>query len=279
MKLILLITARHTVMTWLAEIQVLGFRKWRRQRLLASAMPPAWLGIVERNVPYYDLLPGEQKRQLQGLTQIFLDEKYFEGCGGLALTDEIRVTIAAEGCVLLLGRVTDIYPKLRSVLVYPHAYVAEVAARQPDGTVVEGWQGRLGESWTQGYVVLSWEDVLHGIARIHEGRNVVLHEFAHQLDNESGTSEGAPLLPESSMYADWARVLGAEYKSLCDSVERGETTFLDPYGTVSPAEFFAVATEFFFELPMEMERRHAELYEQLRRFYKQDPARYRQRTK
>ena len=162
--------------------------------------------------------------------------------------------------------------------MYPHAYVAEVADRQPDGTVVEGWQGRLGESWTQGYVVLSWEDALRGIARTHEGRNVVFHEFAHQLDSESGTSEGVPLLPESSMYADWARVLGAEYDSLCDSVERGETTFLDPYGTVSPAEFFAVATEFFFELPVEMEQRHAELYEQLKQFYKQDPARYRQRA-
>jgi Mlc titration factor MtfA (ptsG expression regulator) len=242
-------------------------------------MPPAWLAIMQRNVPYYGLLRGEQKRQLQGLTQIFLDEKYFEGCGGLALTDEIRVTIAAEGCVLLLGRATDIYPKLRSVLVYPHAYVAEIAARQPDGTVVEDRQGRLGESWTQGYVVLSWEDVVRGIARIDEGRNVVFHEFAHQLDSESGVAEGTPLLPESSMYADWARVLGAEYDSLCDSVERGETTFLDPYGTVSPAEFFAVATEFFFELPIEMKQQHAELYEQLRRFYKQDPAQYRQRTK
>jgi hypothetical protein len=267
------------VMSWLEEIQVLGFRKWRRQRLRASEMPPAWLAIMERNVPYYDLLPREQKRQLQGLTQIFLKEKYFEGCGGLDLTDEIKVTIAAEGCVLLLGRATDIYPKLRSVLVYPHAYVAEVADRQPDGTVVEGWQGRLGESWMQGYVVLSWKNVLRDIARTHEGRNVVFHEFAHQLDNESGRSEGAPLLPESSMYADWARVLGAEYDSLCDSVERGETTFLDPYGTVSPAEFFAVATEFFFELPVEMEQRHAELYEQLKRFYKQDPARYRQRAR
>jgi len=265
-------------MTWPMEFQVLGFRNWRRQKLLASPMPPAWLAIMKRNVPYYALLPGEQQRQLQSLTRIFLDEKYFEGCGGLALTDEIKVTIAAEGCVLLLGRTTDIYPKLRSVLVYPHAYVAEVAQKQPDGTVVEGWQGRLGESWTHGYVVLSWEDVLQGIARTHEGRNVVFHEFAHQLDSESGSAEGAPLLPESSMYADWARVLGSEYESLCDSVERGEMTFLDSYGTVSPAEFFAVATEFFFELPMEMELRHGELYEQLRRFYRQDPARYRKHT-
>lgn len=231
-----------------------------------------WLAVVARNVPYYRLLPSAQQHALQGLVQVFLAEKPFEACGGLTLTDEIRLTIAAQGCILLLGRETDIYPKLRSILVYPHAYVANVTARQPDGTVIEGWQGRLGESWMQGYVVLSWEDVLRGAADMHDGRNVVFHEFAHQLDNESGAPEGAPLLPESSMYTTWARVFGAEYQALCNSVERDEPTLLDPYGAVSPAEFFAVATEFFFERPVELESVHRELYEQLRLYFRQDPA-------
>ena len=249
-----------------------GFKKWHRQRLLKKPLPPAWLAVMERNVPYYRLLPGKQQRELQGLTQVFLAEKRFEGCGGLELTDEIRVTVAAQGCILLLGRETDIYPKLRSVLVYPGAYVANVTAPQPDGTVVEGWQGRLGESWMQGYVVLSWNDVLRGAADIHDGRNVVYHEFAHQLDNESGAPEGAPLLLESSMYTDWARVFGAEYRALCDSVERGQPALLDAYGAVSPAEFFAVATEFFFERPVEVRAQHPELYDQLKLYYQQDPA-------
>lgn len=249
-----------------------GLRKWRRHMLRNRPLGPERLAVLRRNVPYYRILTETQRRQLQGLIQIFLDEKRFEGCGGLELTDEIKVTIAAQGCILLLDRDTDIFPKLRSVLVYPHAYVANVSARQPDGTVVEGWQGRLGESWTQGYVVLSWEDVLRGAGGAKDGRNVVFHEFAHQLDNESGAPKGAPLLPENSMYAEWARVFNAEYQTLCDSIEHGDPTLLDPYGAVSPAEFFAVATEFFFERPAELKALHPELYGQLKLFYNQDPA-------
>ena len=249
-----------------------GIRKRRRQRLFHQPLPLQWLGILRRNVPYYGFLPPQQRLELRGLIQIFLDEKQFEGCGGLELTDEIKVTIAAQGCILLLGRETDIYPKLRSVLVYPHAYIANVTARQQDGTVVEGRQGRSGESWMQGYVVLSWADVLRGASYIHDGRNVVFHEFAHQLDNESGAPEGAPLLADSSANAEWARVFGTEYQSLCDSIERDQPTLLDRYGAVSPAEFFAVATEFFFERPADLQMRHPELYGQLKQYYRQDPA-------
>lgn len=249
-------------------------RKWRRSRLMTKSFPSDWLRVLERNVPYYGLLPEAQQHRLRSLTRVFVAEKSFEGCGGLELTQAIKVTIAAQGCILLLGLDReDLYPELRSILVYPHAYIANVTAAQPDGTVVEGWQGRLGESWTHGYVVLSWDDVLRGASDIHDGRNVVYHEFAHQLDNESGAPEGAPLLPDKSMYAEWARVFGDAYQALCDCVERGEPTLLDPYGAVSPAEFFAVATEFFFELPIDLEECHPELYAQLRSFYRQDPAR------
>ncbi len=239
---------------------------------MRKPLPPPSLLILQRNVPYYRILPDQQQRTLQGLLQVFLHEKPFEGCGGLELNEEIRVTIAALGCILLLGRETELYPMLRSVLVYPHAYSANVTAKQPDGTVVEGRQGRLGESWMQGYVVLSWEDVLRASWGTHDGRNVAYHEFAHQLDNESGAPEGAPLLPQGAMYAEWARIFGAEYQALCDSVEHGLPTLLDPYGAVSPAEFFAVATEFFFERPVELQSQHRELYDQLKKFYCQDPA-------
>ncbi len=231
-----------------------------------------WMAIIARNVPYYGIFPPHQRLELQGLMRVFMAEKPYEGCGGLELTDEIKVTIAAQGCMMLLGRETEIYPKLRSILVYPHAYVASVTARQADGTVVEGWQGRQGESWMQGYVVLSWEDVLAGAADVHDGRNVTFHEFAHQLDNESGAPEGAPLLEDHLMAADWARVFGAEYRSLCDRVAGGRPTLLDPYGTVSPAEFFAVCTECFFERPVELQAQHQELYRLLQRYYRQDPA-------
>ena len=205
------------------------------------------------------------------MIQVFLDEKEFEGCGGLTITDEIRVTIAAHACLLLLGRETDIYPELRSILVYPSTYVSRYSVQQPDGTVLEEEEPNLGESWATGYVILSWDEVARDSARGDDGRNLVLHEFAHQLDDESGASDGAPLLPEPSMYADWARVLGGEYKILVEKAERRRRTLLDKYGAESPAEFFAVATECFFERPVELRREHPELYAQLRSFYNQDP--------
>ncbi len=248
------------------------FRHWRRKRLMTEPLDPGWLSIIERNVPYYHRLKPDMKRRLQGLVQVFLDEKLFEGCGGIEITDEIRLTVAAHACVLLLGRDAGLFPKLRSVLVYPGSYVAPLSRRGPDGVVTEGMQARSGESWSHGNVVLSWDDVLLCSSPNRSGRNVVLHEFAHQLDSESGSNEGAPLLPRPEMYANWASVLGREYQSLIDAAEQGKPTLLDRYGATSPAEFFAVATECFFEKPDEMSLMHPELYDQLKLFYRQDPA-------
>jgi Mlc titration factor MtfA (ptsG expression regulator) len=225
-------------------------------------------------VPYYSYLPEPARDELQGLIRYFVHEKDFEGCGGLEITDEIRLTIAAQACILLLGRKTEIYPTLRSILVYPHEYVAQISHRQPDGTVVEGTQARLGESWSRGNVVLSWDNVLRGASDIHDGHNIVFHEFAHQLDNESGAAEGAPELPKRSMYIAWARVLGREYKVLIKNIEHHRPTLLDPYAAKNPAEFFAVVTEYFFEKPVELKRWHPKLYEELQIFYKQNPASY-----
>jgi Mlc titration factor MtfA (ptsG expression regulator) len=251
---------------------MLIFKKHCRKRLMKQKFPPEWLSIIERNVPYYHCLSPEGQIELQGLIQVFLDEKQFEGCGGLKITNEIRVTIAAQACLLLLGRETDFYPTLRSILVYPHAYVAPVKKVDSDLLVTEGLEARFGESWSHGYVILSWDDVLKGASDIHDGHNLVFHEFAHQLDEESGAADGAPVLPYRSMYIAWARVLGNEYKKLIKSIEQNRPTLLDKYGATSPAEFFAVATEFFFEKPVELKRLHSELYEQLRLFYQRDPA-------
>ena len=248
-----------------------GFKKRRRERLQQQPLRPDWLTIIDRNVPYCRSLTTDDQRELHGLVQVFLAEKQFEGCGGLEMTDEIRVTVAAQACILLLRRQTDVYPTLRSILVYPHAYVAPTATRQPDGTVLEYSQGRLGESWVRGPVVLSWDDVIAGASDIHDGRNVVFHEFAHQLDHESGAADGAPVLPKRSMYIAWARVLGGEYEMLIDDITHHRRTLLDQYGATNAAEFFAVVTEYFFERPVPLKARHPELYEQLRLFYKQDP--------
>ena len=249
-----------------------GFKRRRRERLKRRPFSPAWQVIIARNMPYWRLLSDDERREMRGHIQILLHEKPFEGCGGLELTDEIRVTIAAQACLLLLNRETDYYPKLSSILVYPERYVVEATRRLPDGTMVEGDEVRSGESWQRGAVVLSWDDARHGAVNIHDGQNVVLHEFAHQLDAESGAMEGAPLLANKAACDDWARVLGGEYRRLVDDLKRGRPTFLRPYGAQSPAEFFAVATESFFEQPLAFKRRHPELYGQLAAFYNQDPA-------
>ena len=252
-----------------------GSKKRRRERLRQTPLPAEWLEIVHENVPYVASLPEADQQELGGLMQVFLDEKHFEGCGGLELTDAIRVTIAAQACVLLLHRETEVYPKLESILVYPHAYVAKGLHADQEHIMNEGPQTRLGESWGHGTVVLSWDDVRRGASDVRDGHNVVFHEFAHQLDQENTLGPGAPTLPRRSMYLAWARVLGHEYESLLDALEHHRRTLIDPYGATNPAEFFAVVTELFFEKPRQLEKGHPELYEQLRGFYRQDPARRR----
>lgn len=249
-----------------------GWKRRRRKRVRQRPTPASWPAILDRYVPYVRRLSQEDRGELFGHMHVFLAEKRFEGCGGLKITEAIRVTIAAQACLLLLHRETNYYSKLRSILVYPSTYVAHAPRRQPDGTVVEGPQARAGESWHHGVVVLSWDDVQHGAADIDDGHNVVLHEFAHQLDSESGSVEGAPALGLRSRYVVWARVLGHEYDRLQREVAARHRTLIDAYGAQNPAEFFAVVTECFFERPVELLRRHPALYEQLRSFYRQDPA-------
>jgi len=233
--------------------------------------PKAWLEILDKNIPYYRRLSEADRHELQGHIQVFLAEKHFEGCGGLELTDEVKLTIAAQACLLLLHRETDAYRRLITILVYPSAYVAKGIEALGGGVVLEGEQARLGEAWQSGVVVLSWDDVVKGAADIHDGHNVVLHEFAHQLDQEDGTADGAPILEHRSHYLPWARVLQAEYEQLRDDDQHQRITVLDTYGATNPAEFFAVATECFFEKPVQLRRKHPELYEQLKSYYKQDP--------
>jgi len=247
-------------------------KKRRRERLRRTPLSAAWRAIIERNVPYYRLLPGEDRAELEGLTQIFLAEKRFEGCDGLEMRDEIRLTIAAHACILLLRRDTEVYPLLHSILVYPHAFVAPLKEHAPGGIVIEDLEEREGESWDTGALILSWDDVLESVANAHDCYNVVFHEFAHQLDDEAGIADGAPKLRKRSMYDEWSRVFAAEYQALGEAVERHRPTVLDDYGAESPAEFFAVATEAFFGVPAELKAAHPELYEQLRLFYEQDPA-------
>jgi MtfA peptidase len=251
-----------------------GFNALRRNRLRAQPFPVSWLPILARNVPYYRRLTTAEQQELQRNIEVFVAEKNFEGCGELDMTDEIKVTIAAYACILLLHIENhDYYPRLRSILVYPHAYVVPEAQRAVGNIVVEGDEARAGESWHSGAVVIAWDHVLRRPADPGGKGNVVYHEFAHQLDQEKGIATGAPLLPKPSMYHAWARILGREYKALSEAAAANRPTLLDKYGATNPAEFFAVATECFFGQAVQLKERHAELYEELKLYYGQDPAR------
>ena len=247
-------------------------KKWRRNRIARRQFPNQWLQIIERNVPFYNRLPAEDKIELQKHILIFIAEKRFEGCGGLEITDEIKIVIAAQACILLLHRKTDYYPGLSSILVYPHAFITHRPQFLPGGVVAEGPQILAGESWRQGSVILSWDDVKHGSADIRDGQNVVFHEFAHQIDSAGGKGDDSTVLKDTSSYIAWARVLQKDYQKLKQAAQRNHPTFLDKYGATDPAEFFAVATEFFFEKPEELKQIHPDLYNELKRFYQQDPA-------
>jgi MtfA peptidase len=247
-------------------------KRGRRDAIRRRPFPAEWRAIIEKNVPYAATLSTQDREELTGHAAVFLAEKHFEGCAGLQITDEVRVTIAAQACVLLLHRQTDYYPRLVSILVYPTTYLVPGRGARADGLPADAPQARLGESWSRDVVVLSWDSVVSGASDVHDGHNVVLHEFAHQLDQEDGAGDGAPILPRRSMYVAWARVLGHDFDRLVRDTERHHRTLIDRYGATNPAEFFAVVTETFFEKPRQLRAKHPELYLQLQQFYRQDPS-------
>lgn len=253
-----------------------GFKKWRRKRLSKRSFPEEWEAVLRRNVPYVRHLPQELQEKLKGLITIFLHEKNFEGCAGLEVTDEIRVTIAAQASILMLGisDLSSFYNDLRSVLVYPKPYVVRIKNHYDSFFVQEGFQRRRGEAWSRGHVVLAWNEVQKGASDIHDGQNLVFHEFAHQLDYEYGATDQIEENYDESHFLSWARVVGGEYQKFLQAIKRNQQTLIDAYGATNLAEFFAVVTEYFFEKPLELKSKHPELYRQLKEFYQQDPASY-----
>jgi Mlc titration factor MtfA (ptsG expression regulator) len=251
------------------------FKQRRRRRLRGRPVPNEWRLIISRNVPFFDRLPAADQRELLGHVQVFLAEKRFEGCAGLQLTDEIRVTIATQACLLLLHRWTDYYSRLLTILVYPSGYVVN-EERHLDGHIWErGRQGRLGETGREmGSMVLAWDAAKAGARDPSDGKNLVLHEFAHQLDFEDLVGDGVPALSSRGDRRSWAEVMKVEFAALRAADETGIPTLLDSYGATNPAEFFAVATEAFFERPRALRQRRPRLYGELQRFFRQDPALY-----
>ncbi|MCC6572340.1 MAG: zinc-dependent peptidase [Planctomycetes bacterium] len=288
------------------------FSNRRRRALRAQASPATWRGILKRNVPLFARLDAADQAELIGHMQVFLAEKNFEGCRGLEITEEIRVTIAAQACLLLIHREADYFPHMGAVLVYPEAYLTRHKHLDEHGLEEDIEQVNVGEAWERGSVILSWADVKLDAQDVDDGFNVVLHEFAHQLDMEDGVADGVPVLPvrgaaRKPAYAEWARVMEEEFAALTRYAEWLDEHYpeddvagaslprwpgrpapakpepaerpaflaahvLDPYGAEDPAEFFAVATEAFFEDAAALKEHHPALYAQLQAFYRQDPA-------
>lgn len=243
--------------------------RWRRERIFRQEFPAAWERILREHLPLFAKLPLHLQEQLRNLIKLFIHDKLFVGCAGLSITDEMRVLIAAQACLLILNRPSTGYADLRSIYVYPSAFRATHTVRDELGLEQTESRDLLGESWSHGRVVLAWDDVQKGARDFADGYNVVLHEFAHQLDHESGVTDGAPLLYSKAAYKSWAYVFAREFEKLQQS-QPGES-IIDHYGATDPAEFFAVATETFFEEPAQLYEHHRELFEELKSYYRLDP--------
>lgn len=247
-------------------------RSLRRARLRRRPMPAAWRRLLRRHVPLVARLPADQQLRLKGLMQVFLAEKPVIGCAGLVVTEAMRVVIAAQACLPLLGRTRGYYPGLRQVLLYPGAFVVDRPAPLPGGVQQEQRRALAGESWSEGQVILSWDDVLQGARDPRDGRNVVIHEFAHQLDQVKGVANGAPPLGDRVAQRRWSAVMQAEFERLRSQLAQGGASLLDPYAASEPAEFFAVASEHYFEQGDRLAAAHPALYRELAGFYGVDTA-------
>lgn len=245
----------------------------RRRRILEAPFPEAWDGYIARNVAIARRLGLAERRRLRELVQIFMAEKHFEGCGGLELTEEMKVTIAAQACVLLLGRDPSLYDDVRSILLYP-SIVRSPPRRiglfeQPSAPVAAG-VALQGEAIMGGPVILAWDIALAG-GREELPGNVVFHELAHKIDMANGAVDGAPPLPSRAAIRRWSAVFSAAFARLRRGVEAGWPTVIDPYGATNEAEFFAVATETYFTRPDELRAAEPELHAELAAFYRVAP--------
>jgi Mlc titration factor MtfA (ptsG expression regulator) len=250
------------------------FIERHRKKLIRAVFPPLWEDIIRRNVAHYCSLDDAERSHLRALIQVFIAEKHWEGAGGLELTDEIRVTISAQACLLLLGLPHNYYKNVQSIIVYPSTVVPP--QRQPGffenvTTPLEPAHPIIGQAFRQGPVIIIWDAALHGSRHPESGHNVIYHEFAHKLDMLDGMADGTPPLRDRAEYRDWVLTCSREYLRLKKDSEKGKKSFLDSYAATNEAEFFAVATEQFFDQPQLMIKHAPDLYRVLKEYYLQNP--------
>ena len=241
----------------------------REEELRKKPFPKEWENVISKNFPMYNKIPRKLRDELNGDIQIFIDEKFFEGCNGFEITEEVKLLIAAQACTLLINRTNFVYPKVSGVLVYPTVFYYKQAVLS-ESMRTEGETAVAGISYDSGEVGLAWDQVLSGAMNGRDGHNVVFHEFAHQLDRESGETNGCPRL-EVDDAAEWVETVDKEFKDFIREIHHHHKDVIDDYGATNPAEFFAVTTETFFEKPYQLQKQHPQLFQRFLEFYKDDP--------
>lgn len=250
------------------------FANRRRKKLTQAPFPPEWEEILRRNVGHYCILKDDECAHLCALIQVFIAEKHWEGAGGLELTDEIRVTISAQACLLLLGLPHNYYKNVESIIVYPSTVVVPqrtMGVFENTSSPVDPAQAIIGQAFRRGPIIIIWDAALRGGRHPKSGHNVIYHEFAHKLDMLDGMADGTPPLRDRSEFRDWVETCTREYLRLKNRTEKGKRSFLDGYAATNEAEFFAVATEQFFDQPKLMLKHAPDLYRVLKNYYRQNP--------
>jgi len=248
-------------------------RQRRRKKIMARPFPAEWNPFLAQNVRHVSRLPDAKQQQLRNFVQVFVAEKYWEGCNGFQMTDEVKVTIAAQAALIAIGQLPTFFDHVLSILVYPDEYVAKDRDVTAGGIVTERQLPMLGQAEWNGPVVLSWIDVLEGGRGESPGNNLVLHEFAHQLDMANGhLVDGIPPLQSREQMNRWVKLFDVEFRQLTQRCETGQPTLIDCYGAQNPAEFFAVLTEAFFERSSALRQHHSECYQLLTEYFQLDPA-------
>ncbi len=248
------------------------WRARRRRKILAQNFPTEWEAWLPTHCRQFSRLSPAFQQRLRNDVQILVAEKHWEGCNGLVVTPEMQVTIAAQAALMGLGFPAVPFDRLLSILIYPETFIAKRMTRMTDGAWLKSNEPRLGEAWYQGPVILVWREIREQYLEGPTGRNVVIHESAHLLDMEDHDVNGMPAMENGEQYRNWMEVTEAEFDRLQRQVRFGRKTVIDSYGATSRAEFFAVASEAFFEDPLRLREDVPRLYEVLKVYYKQDPA-------
>lgn len=246
--------------------------EYRRNKIKHAKFPQRWDDKLVARWPLYRRLPDLLKQNLQERIKVFLSEKQFHGCNGLEITEDHKLFIAAQACLLIINKPFEHFDALHTLLIYPSAFIVKRHQLSADGTIVENRNINTGEAWQTGKIILSWDDAYSGMINITDGHNVVFHEFSHILDFTNGSANGAPFLQHAKNYEQWSRTFSSAYNRLQQSVSNHQKNIFDPYGATNPGEFFAVASELFFEKSQLFQNHEPELYEQLVQYYVVDPA-------